>query len=205
MFEIIEALEKLGQTLYSAIGYSQKKPIDLRVDTTTYDKLLTYFHNNKKQVRINWSPLSPNMLVIKTLFGTFIIHKEQSIVIQEKGEYNCCYTCDNGGSKCEKQPSEDSLDAFKYLCGNLPMSINQMKYEDGFTLGSPPNSIQVQKNCVSCLSGQEGGRCECPTLIEGEIHPNDYKANGLCPKCGHRGEFIAMALCCPTHGMFGGC
>jgi hypothetical protein len=28
--------------------------------------------------------------------------------------------------------------------------------------------------------------------------------NGTCPKCGHVGNFIRMALCCPTHGMFGG-
>ena len=26
-----------------------------------------------------------------------------------------------------------------------------------------------------------------------------------CPKCGHPGSFIAMALCCPEHGMFVGC
>jgi hypothetical protein len=25
-----------------------------------------------------------------------------------------------------------------------------------------------------------------------------------CPKCGCRGEFVRMALCCPTHGVFGG-
>lgn len=25
-----------------------------------------------------------------------------------------------------------------------------------------------------------------------------------CPKCGHRGTFIKMALCCPKHGVFGG-
>lgn len=26
-----------------------------------------------------------------------------------------------------------------------------------------------------------------------------------CPKCGHAGDFIRMALCCPVHGVFGGC
>lgn len=26
-----------------------------------------------------------------------------------------------------------------------------------------------------------------------------------CPKCGDRGKFIRMALCCPRHGMFAGC
>lgn len=26
-----------------------------------------------------------------------------------------------------------------------------------------------------------------------------------CPKCGHLGNFVRMALCCPIHGMFGGC
>jgi hypothetical protein len=26
-----------------------------------------------------------------------------------------------------------------------------------------------------------------------------------CPKCGHEGKFIRMALVCPAHGMFGGC
>lgn len=25
-----------------------------------------------------------------------------------------------------------------------------------------------------------------------------------CPKCGHPGEFIKTALCCPEHGVFGG-
>lgn len=25
-----------------------------------------------------------------------------------------------------------------------------------------------------------------------------------CPKCGDRGKFIRMALCCPKHGAFGG-
>jgi len=25
-----------------------------------------------------------------------------------------------------------------------------------------------------------------------------------CPKCGHRGDFVRMALCCPEHGPFGG-
>jgi hypothetical protein len=30
------------------------------------------------------------------------------------------------------------------------------------------------------------------------------KENG-CPKCGHLGKFVRMALCCPTHGVFGGC
>lgn len=26
-----------------------------------------------------------------------------------------------------------------------------------------------------------------------------------CPKCGHRGHFIRMALACPTHGVWAGC
>jgi len=26
-----------------------------------------------------------------------------------------------------------------------------------------------------------------------------------CPRCGHAGDFIRMALCCPQHGVFGGC
>lgn len=26
-----------------------------------------------------------------------------------------------------------------------------------------------------------------------------------CPRCGHEGEFVRMALTCPTHGVFGGC
>lgn len=25
-----------------------------------------------------------------------------------------------------------------------------------------------------------------------------------CPQCGHRGDFVRMALCCPIHGCFGG-
>ncbi len=25
-----------------------------------------------------------------------------------------------------------------------------------------------------------------------------------CPKCGHAGDFVRMALTCPQHGMFGG-
>jgi len=33
----------------------------------------------------------------------------------------------------------------------------------------------------------------------------ERKLSGDCPKCGHRGEFIRMALCCPQHGVFGGC
>lgn len=34
--------------------------------------------------------------------------------------------------------------------------------------------------------------------------PKVEKPKG-CPKCGHAGEFVRMALCCPTHGAFGGC
>lgn len=26
-----------------------------------------------------------------------------------------------------------------------------------------------------------------------------------CPKCGHPGDFVRMALCCPSHGFFAGC
>ncbi len=36
------------------------------------------------------------------------------------------------------------------------------------------------------------------------IEPNQGVTEG-CPKCGHMGEFVRMALCCPTHGVFGGC
>lgn len=32
----------------------------------------------------------------------------------------------------------------------------------------------------------------------------DMKVDG-CPKCGHKGAFVRMALCCPNHGAFGGC
>ncbi len=28
---------------------------------------------------------------------------------------------------------------------------------------------------------------------------------GGCPRCHHEGVFISMALCCPDHGVFGGC
>ncbi len=37
-------------------------------------------------------------------------------------------------------------------------------------------------------------------------HENiNKKLEDGCPKCGHPGEFIRMALCCPEHGVFGGC
>ncbi len=36
-----------------------------------------------------------------------------------------------------------------------------------------------------------------------EINLNKPKEG--CPKCGHQGNFVRMALCCPHHGVFGGC
>lgn len=32
----------------------------------------------------------------------------------------------------------------------------------------------------------------------------DYKAQGLCLECGHKGEWRALALICPVHGKFAG-
>lgn len=31
-----------------------------------------------------------------------------------------------------------------------------------------------------------------------------WKEQGLCPECGHKGEWIALALICPNHGKFAG-
>lgn len=33
--------------------------------------------------------------------------------------------------------------------------------------------------------------------------PN-WKEQGLCPSCGHKGEWRSLALVCPTHGKFAG-
>lgn len=35
--------------------------------------------------------------------------------------------------------------------------------------------------------------------------PEPKRIPDSCPKCGHVGRFIRMALCCPQHGAFGGC
>lgn len=37
-----------------------------------------------------------------------------------------------------------------------------------------------------------------------EIKLKEIKPPPGCPKCQHPGEFVRMALCCPTHGAFGG-
>lgn len=38
-----------------------------------------------------------------------------------------------------------------------------------------------------------------------EARPAIEKKKGGCPKCGHLGDFIRMALTCPQHGFFAGC
>jgi hypothetical protein len=35
--------------------------------------------------------------------------------------------------------------------------------------------------------------------------PKPKKLHDNCPKCGHRGNFIRMALVCPVHGVWAGC
>ncbi len=35
-------------------------------------------------------------------------------------------------------------------------------------------------------------------------YPLATKKDG-CPKCGHEGNFVRLALTCPEHGAFGGC
>lgn len=29
-----------------------------------------------------------------------------------------------------------------------------------------------------------------------------WKDDGCCPQCGHRGSWVALALCCPHHGIY---
>jgi hypothetical protein len=35
-------------------------------------------------------------------------------------------------------------------------------------------------------------------------HQRRWKEKGLCPQCGHSGEWRALALFCPQHGKFAG-
>ncbi len=44
------------------------------------------------------------------------------------------------------------------------------------------------------------------SILEYDIYSHnpavEWKAQGLCPSCGHKGDWIAMAAVCPTHGKF---
>ncbi len=43
-----------------------------------------------------------------------------------------------------------------------------------------------------------------PVEVIGNVKVTEKETEG-CPKCGHLGDFVRMALCCPAHGIFGGC
>lgn len=54
---------------------------------------------------------------------------------------------------------------------------------------------------------QRGAKVELNEEAQGMYHAGVAKAISKpqgCPKCGHEGNFVVMALVCPTHGAFGG-
>ena len=76
---------------------------------------------------------------------------------------------------------------------------------------------RVSGFCLECLQF----RSDAPAAVqvepeegeESDVDPvtqrlmdDALKTHGhaSCPRCGHRGRFIRMALVCPTHGAFGG-
>ncbi len=71
-----------------------------------------------------------------------------------------------------------------------------------FTLFSiTPDNVETlrldlgyQNNCI-WFEGRQ--------VIMLELEPHQGGVGG-CPKCHHPGSFVRTALCCPTHGVFGG-
>lgn len=67
-------------------------------------------------------------------------------------------------------------------------------------MGVPVHGHSTYFDGVSLRNVDNDSRlCWC-TLVD----PNPKRQPTGCPKCGHAGTFIRMALCCPDHGAFGG-
>lgn len=70
--------------------------------------------------------------------------------------------------------------------------------EDMLSWNKPPRSVVL----VNIMDGEPVVDIESISFKP----PEPKKVlHDTCPKCGHRGNFILMALACPVHGVWAGC
>lgn len=70
-------------------------------------------------------------------------------------------------------------------------------YMSGFTSLGNGGFVAGIQDSPSYMDAIKRGVIASPTQT-------DFKSQGLCPSCGHSGEWINMALVCPEHGRFAG-
>lgn len=74
----------------------------------------------------------------------------------------------------------------------------------GYPLAGQIVSLSFFANRVVCYWATYG-RNEYVLHPFGMIETEKTNEKGTCPKCGHAGTWVRMALKCPEHGVFGGC
>jgi|SRR5688572_18282968 len=108
------------------------------------------------------------------------------------------------GAKAQLRP--DFNEYFRKKMGRDPRQPNLIATVMG-KVGTVESWRQTsQGELVICLDFED---CDYTLAFEVDylIAPQSAKKtlHENCPKCGHRGQFIRMALVCPTHGVWAGC